>query len=196
MCLKSTRWLKDFINLFKLRRKLFQVYNSVLKGQCRPSTSISNSILRLQNALAHENKVIDALVDSTQKVKVLKEKLKNVTIKLGKMNEERILVKGYNFELNQCLFRIAKNKNALYTDYILDLIHAKSNHIFSKFNDILNVMSSMATMQQGGDKEVNEEEVLKVNLNNPYQTVKSSKMENVEKIVLEKETMEDRFKNL
>lgn len=47
-------------------------------------TSIANSILRMKTDLAYENKIMDALVESTQKVKVLKEQLKNATIKLGK----------------------------------------------------------------------------------------------------------------
>lgn len=52
------------------------------KDNTNHHTSIANSILRMQNELAHETKVMDALAGSTQKVKVLKEQLKNAFIEL------------------------------------------------------------------------------------------------------------------
>lgn len=57
-------------------------------------TSIPNSTLRMQFDIAHEKKFMDALVESTQKVKVLKEQLKNAMIELAKVNEEYFWLKA------------------------------------------------------------------------------------------------------
>lgn len=62
--------------------------------------SIDNSIITLQKILAHENIIMDALVDSTMKIVVLKEHLKSTTLDLGKENKELLLVKGKNFQIN------------------------------------------------------------------------------------------------
>lgn len=150
----------------------------------------------LQNDLAHEKKVINTLVDSTRKVKVLKEQFKNATIELGKMNEELLLVKGQNFEINQSLVKIVENKDAPYADCTSQLIDAKVKPVLTKINEILDVTCSYDTAQQRKNEEVNEDEVPEVNLKNPYDSVKMPKTDNANKIVLEKKYLKDRLKNL
>ncbi|CAI9296464.1 unnamed protein product [Lactuca saligna] len=79
---------------------------------------------------------------------------------------------------------------------VFQLMDAKLNPILPKLNNIFNVMSNRATVQQGRDQLVNEEEVPKGNLNSSYQTGKIVKMANAKKIVLERKTMEDKLKTL
>ena len=62
--------------------------------------------------------------------------------------------------------KILETKDAPYAFYISQLMNAKLKHILSNLNDILNVKSSRATSQLGGEEGVFPE----VNINNPYQT--------------------------
>ncbi|CAH1446058.1 unnamed protein product [Lactuca virosa] len=76
--------------------------------------------------------------------------------------------------------------------------------VLTKLIGFLNVTSSRATTQQWGeddDKEankgeipVNKDEILEVNLRNPYETGKMAKSD-AAKVVLEKQSLKDKLKN-
>lgn len=99
-------------------------------------TSVTNSILTLYTSLAHENKIMDALAASTQKIKVHKEQLKNVVMDLSKTNEELLLAKGQNFEINKRLVKIEETKGAPYGYYISKIMDVKLKLILTKMNVI------------------------------------------------------------
>lgn len=121
------------------------------------------------------------------------------------MNEEILLVKGQNFEINQHLVWIVENMDAPYVDYTLQLIDAKMKPVLMKLAEILKVTSSLATAQQGGDDEdkevnkgeipVNKDEILEVNLRNPYETGKMDKSD-AAKFVHEKQSLKISWKML
>lgn len=113
-----------------------------------------------------------------------------VVLDLGKTNEEVLLVKGQNFQINQQLVKIIETKDAPYVNYTLKLLDAKLKPILSKLSDISNVTSSRATSQQEGERWVFPE----VNIKNPYQT--SPMKKNSDKIHLEKRTLEEKLKDL
>ncbi|CAI9293583.1 unnamed protein product [Lactuca saligna] len=114
-------------------------------------TFIANSILKMHNDLDHANRIM-TLAESTYKVNVLKEQLKNASIQLSHMSKDLLLVKGQNFEINKCPIRI------------VDAPYANSTFL--------------APGLQGGDEgdeddiSVNKDEIPKVNLRNPYETWK------------------------
>lgn len=88
--------------------------------------------------------------------------------------------------------------DAPYVDYTLQLIDAKMKPVLMKLAEILKVTSSLATAQQGGDDEdkevnkgeipVNKDEILEVNLRNPYETGKMDKSD-AAKFVHEKQSL-------
>lgn len=61
---------------------------------------IANSSLRMQADLSHENKIMDAIEESTQEVKVQKEQPKHAMIEMNKKNGEILFVNGQNFEIS------------------------------------------------------------------------------------------------
>lgn len=159
--------------------------------------SITNSILRMQTDLAHENKTMDALTESTQKVKVQKEQMKHAMIELHKVNDELLFDKGQNFKINKRFVKIVENKNARYADYTSQMFDAKMKPTLYQLKEVLDVTRSLATMQQkANENDVPvDDKILKVNLRNPYETSKMAKIE-VTKVVLEKQTWKQKLKNL
>ena len=59
---------------------------------------------------------MDALAEMTHKKKVLKENLDASMSMNAQVNEELLLVRSCNFDINQCLVRIIEQKDALYVD--------------------------------------------------------------------------------
>ncbi|CAI9277885.1 unnamed protein product [Lactuca saligna] len=59
-----------------------------------PNTTFTKHLTKLQNDLAAKNKIMDALDEQTQKMKVLSEKVKNATLNIAKLEEEKSLLKG------------------------------------------------------------------------------------------------------
>ncbi|CAI9299051.1 unnamed protein product [Lactuca saligna] len=89
-------------------------------------------MLRAQIDIAHENKCMDALTESTQKVKFLKEQLKNAMIELSKL-----FPKGVNVNKKHPLDK-------------LQLIDAKMKSAVLKLNEVLDFTHTLAIAQQGG----------------------------------------------
>lgn len=105
---------------------------------------------------------MDALAKQTQKMKVLQEKLKNASIDIVELEEEKIMVQGHKFGINQQLIRIIESRDAPFTNYVDQILSEKLKTVFEKLNEIQNVTKRKAYSQQWGEKEVN--------INNLYQT--------------------------
>lgn len=58
---------------------------------------------------------MDALAEQTQKTKVVNEKMKNATLNIAQLEEEKSLGKGCTSEINQRLLRIVKTRDSLFT---------------------------------------------------------------------------------
>lgn len=117
------------------------------------NTSISEQITNLQNDFVAKNKIMDALVEQTQKMKVLTEKLKNATQNIAKIEEERSIVKRYTSEINQCLLRIVETHDSSFTVSVRQNLSEKLQHVFAMPNQLHGVSGSGASTKQGGDEE-------------------------------------------
>lgn len=83
--------------------------------------------------------------------------------------------------------RIIESRGALFTDYVGQILSKKMKPMFEKLNEIQNVMKSKAFSQQGGEKEVN--------LNNLYQTG-PMETKDIDQIRLEKKTLAEKYNNI
>ena len=113
--------------------------------------------------------------------------MKNTSIDIAKLEEEKILVQGRNFEINQRLMRIVKSRDAPFADYVGQILSEKPKPVFEKLKEIQKVTKSRAALQQGGEKEVN--------INNSYQTDPKETKE-AYSIRLEKKTSAEKYKNM
>ncbi|CAI9300387.1 unnamed protein product [Lactuca saligna] len=117
------------------------------------NSSITAQIDKLQKDLAIENKIMDELVEKTQKTKVLTKKLKNATQDITQLEEERSLVKGCISEINQYLMRIAETRDSSFTLSIQQNLSEKLQPVLAMLNQIQSVLVSRDSTKQGGDEE-------------------------------------------
>ncbi|CAI9267960.1 unnamed protein product [Lactuca saligna] len=94
-----------------------------------------------------ESKLDDIIVSKDAKFTSLKKELMIVQNELVKKDYEQLLVKGRNFEINQRIFKITEQKDSPYVDYILKLLGAKLQPLYSKLSVTKGVPSSGATSQ-------------------------------------------------
>nr|KAJ0208382.1 hypothetical protein LSAT_V11C500272790 [Lactuca sativa] len=72
LTLTNAHVIEGFQTSLQVKKEALSVLRfGIQKGNVDPHTSFSERILRLQNDLATENKIMDALVEQTQKTKVL-----------------------------------------------------------------------------------------------------------------------------
>lgn len=83
------------------KEALSSLCSNIHNANAELNSSISEKLIKLQNDLAAENKIMDALAEQTQKTKVLQQKLKNAPLNIAKFEEKKLLVKGHNSEINQ-----------------------------------------------------------------------------------------------
>ncbi|CAH1449161.1 unnamed protein product [Lactuca virosa] len=101
---------------------------------------------------------MDALVEQTQKAKVLHEKLKNAKSDVARLQEEKFSVKDRNSEIHQRLLRIVETRSPPFNDRVHLALCEKLKHVFALLNQIHGVLESGASSKQWGDEEVNVKE--------------------------------------
>lgn len=114
-------------NLNTEKEYLYGICFRIQKDNVDNHTSVSNLIFLLQKNLECKNKLLDNIVEKKFFLKVLKEKLDVATRVNEKMNEERLMVKSRNFEINRLLVKIVEGKDTPYVYYISQLMDAKLN---------------------------------------------------------------------
>ncbi|CAI9271899.1 unnamed protein product [Lactuca saligna] len=117
------------------------------------NSTISTKLEKLQNDLAAENKIMDTFDEQTQKVKVLTKKMKNATLNISNLEEEKSLVNGKISEINQHLLRIVETRDSLFIVSVRQNLFEKLQIVFTMLNRLQSVSGSRASAKQGRDEE-------------------------------------------
>ena len=139
------------ISLQAEKEALYNLRFGIQRDNVDLHTSFSEGILQLQNDLAAENKIMDALAEQTQKTKVFQEKLKNASIDIAKLEEEKILVQGRNFEINQRLMHIVESIDAPFTDYVGQILNENLS-LFFRSSMTYRVLRKARLLRNKGEK--------------------------------------------
>lgn len=75
--------------------------------------------------------------------------MRNTSINIENLEEEKILVQRRNCEINQRLLRIVESRDAPFTDYVSQILNEKLKHVFENLNEIKNVMRSEDLRNKG-----------------------------------------------
>lgn len=86
---------------------------------------VLNSLSSMVSQYETDAKLMDFITNKTRKIKFLKRELHIAKANLIRSDDEWLLAKGRNFEINQRLVRIVENKDAPYVDYMSRLLDVK-----------------------------------------------------------------------
>ena len=79
------------------------------------TSSVLSNIEKLQEDLVVENKIMDQLVEKTQKAKVISFKLRTPINHIDDLQNERTVIKSCIYDINQYLMRLVETRESLFT---------------------------------------------------------------------------------
>lgn len=130
--------LKGFREFLALEKEsLSNLRFHLQKDNVDHHTSVSNSVLTLNNLLQGENKLMGGHAKMTQKKKLIKEKLDATNSLNAQISDELLLVKSCNLAINQHLLKIVEDKDAPYVDYISQLMDVTFSSTIPQIKKIL-----------------------------------------------------------
>lgn len=96
---------------------------------------------------------MDSLAEQIQHVIVLLVKMKNASLNIANLEEEKSLVKGCISEINRYLLRLVDTHDCSFTLSIRQNLSEKLQLVFTMLNQLQGVLGSRVSMKHGGDKE-------------------------------------------
>ncbi|CAI9303283.1 unnamed protein product [Lactuca saligna] len=124
--------------------KTFTLYDNIVH-----SSKFTFPINTIVNHYDGEAKMVDELARKDVKITSIKHEWTFAKTELVKRDDEILLVKGQNFEINQRLVKNLEEKDAPHVDYMSALLYAKPQP-FAKLLLVEDVINSVSNLQQGG----------------------------------------------
>lgn len=116
------------------------------------NTSILTKIEKLQIDLVAENKIMDKLVEKTEKAKKNSVKLHYRNKRVDDLESEKTILKSCVSEINKYMHRLVETRDSLLTISVCQHLSEKLQPVFSMLTRLEGVSESDALPKQEGGK--------------------------------------------
>ncbi|XP_052620855.1 uncharacterized protein LOC128126781 [Lactuca sativa] len=149
---KATEVISSLRSTLRIEKaKLEEVHIGLQVDTSELNTSISSKIQKLQDDLATEINIMDALVVKTKKVKVFTIKLENVEKQMNELLSKRAVVKSCVADVNTLLSDIIETRDSMITTTVKKHLAKKLRLVFAMLNQLEGVSESSSILKQRGE---------------------------------------------
>ncbi|CAI9280548.1 unnamed protein product [Lactuca saligna] len=149
VCKNTTETVDKLIT--DARAKLWEVHTGLKIDNDQFNSSISSQIFKLQDDLAMERKIMNALAVKTEKVKVLTVKLKNAEKQVNDLLSEKVTMKTCIAEIIGMLLDIIETRDLMITIMVKKHLAEKLSPVFAMLHRLEGVPESSFILKQAGE---------------------------------------------